>query len=367
MEWYLPVIWAGADRHRGRALRDPRRLRSRHRHPVSRSPRTKERDQMINSIAPFWDGNETWLVLGGGGLWVAFPQAYAVMMPALYLPVIVMLLGADLPRRRVRIPHRRGYQQEVLEFRVRRRLDARGVLPGTDPRRADPGHQGRERRSSPAARSISRRRSRCCAGFGVVDRLRAARRVLAGDEDGRRGRGARARARQAVAARRARLHGGGEPVDAACNSRASRERWFSLPNILFSGRCRSITALTAFLAWRWLEQGREIRRSSPRSCCSCSAMPGWRSRSFRISCRHSITVWDAAAAPASQIFMLLGTLPLLPIILIYTGFVYYLFRGKLQGRRRVPLGREPRRRLSPLPEGQKGAGSDNPMVTKSNQ
>src|SRR4051812_6245122 len=53
----------------------------------------KEQDQMINSIAPFWDGNETWLVLGGGGLLVAFPKAYAVVMPALYLPVILMLLG----------------------------------------------------------------------------------------------------------------------------------------------------------------------------------------------------------------------------------------------------------------------------------
>ncbi len=48
---------------------------------------------MMNSVAPFWDGNETWLVLGGGGLWVAFPQAYAVIMPAFYLPVIVMLLS----------------------------------------------------------------------------------------------------------------------------------------------------------------------------------------------------------------------------------------------------------------------------------
>ena len=53
----------------------------------------EDRDQMMNSVAPFWDGNETWLVLGGGGLWVAFPKAYAVIMPALYLPVIVMLLA----------------------------------------------------------------------------------------------------------------------------------------------------------------------------------------------------------------------------------------------------------------------------------
>ena len=56
-------------------------------------PAESDRDQMMNSVAPFWDGNETWLILGGGGLWVAFPKAYAVIMPALYLPVIFMLLA----------------------------------------------------------------------------------------------------------------------------------------------------------------------------------------------------------------------------------------------------------------------------------
>src|SRR5215468_4825557 len=55
--------------------------------------RGSERDQMVSAIAPFWDGNETWLVLGGGALWIAFPGAYAVMMPALYVPVITMLLA----------------------------------------------------------------------------------------------------------------------------------------------------------------------------------------------------------------------------------------------------------------------------------
>ncbi len=56
------------------------------------APSDKCRDTMMNSIAPFWDGNETWLVLGGGGLFAAFPLAYAVVMPALYIPVILMLL-----------------------------------------------------------------------------------------------------------------------------------------------------------------------------------------------------------------------------------------------------------------------------------
>ncbi|HAS15851.1 MAG TPA: ubiquinol oxidase subunit II, partial [Idiomarina abyssalis] len=51
------------------------------------------RDVMMNTVAPVWDGNETWLVLGGGGLLAVFPLAYSVLMPALYMPVIAMLLG----------------------------------------------------------------------------------------------------------------------------------------------------------------------------------------------------------------------------------------------------------------------------------
>lgn len=93
MEWYLPVIWGliigvavimyvvldGFDLGIGILF------------PFAKEE--KERDVMMNTVAPFWDGNETWLVLGGGGLWVAFPKAYAVVMPALYLPVIIMLLA----------------------------------------------------------------------------------------------------------------------------------------------------------------------------------------------------------------------------------------------------------------------------------
>lgn len=52
-----------------------------------------ERSVMMNSVSPVWDGNETWLVLGGGGLFAVFPLAYSVVMPALYMPIILMLLG----------------------------------------------------------------------------------------------------------------------------------------------------------------------------------------------------------------------------------------------------------------------------------
>src|SRR5947209_16386652 len=93
MEVYIPVIWAGLI---GTAVAlyvilDGFDLGIGVLFPFAKEE--KEQDQMINSIAPFWDGNETWLVLGGGGLLVAFPRAYAVIMPALYLPVILMLLG----------------------------------------------------------------------------------------------------------------------------------------------------------------------------------------------------------------------------------------------------------------------------------
>ncbi|AVP88143.1 cydB cytochrome d ubiquinol oxidase subunit II [Candidatus Phycorickettsia trachydisci] len=57
------------------------------------APTEKCRDRMMNSIAPFWDSNETWLVLGGGGLFVAFPLAYSILLPAFYMPIIMMLLG----------------------------------------------------------------------------------------------------------------------------------------------------------------------------------------------------------------------------------------------------------------------------------
>src|SRR5579872_6881054 len=93
MEWYLPPIWAAVI---GTAVAmyvilDGFDLGIGALFPFARSE--AERDQMMRSIAPFWDGNETWLVLGGAGLFVAFPRAYAVIMPAFYLPVIVMLLA----------------------------------------------------------------------------------------------------------------------------------------------------------------------------------------------------------------------------------------------------------------------------------
>src|SRR5260221_5084601 len=56
-------------------------------------PDRSDRDTMVNTVAPVWDGNETWLVLGGAGLLAAFPLAYSVILSAAYLPIIAMLAG----------------------------------------------------------------------------------------------------------------------------------------------------------------------------------------------------------------------------------------------------------------------------------
>src|SRR5919199_2748432 len=53
----------------------------------------EDRDLAVNTVAPVWDGNETWLILGGGGLFAAFPLAYATILPAVYMPIIIMLLA----------------------------------------------------------------------------------------------------------------------------------------------------------------------------------------------------------------------------------------------------------------------------------
>src|SRR3954451_9952386 len=93
MEWDLPLIWAGiiGSSVALYVILDGFDLGIGMLFPFAKDD--KERDQMMASIAPFWDGNETWLVMGGVGLLVAFPLAYAIVMPAFYLPVIVMLLA----------------------------------------------------------------------------------------------------------------------------------------------------------------------------------------------------------------------------------------------------------------------------------
>ena len=164
MEWYLPLIWAGII---GSAVAlyvilDGFDLGIGVLFPFAKDD--AERDQMMASIAPFWDGNETWLVMGGGGLLVAFPMAYSIIMPALYLPVIVMLLA--LVFRGVAFEFREiGHNKALWNAAFAGGSTLAAFLPGHHPRQHDPAASGLRTARLPAARSTGRRRLRCCAGW----------------------------------------------------------------------------------------------------------------------------------------------------------------------------------------------------------
>jgi len=111
---------------------------------------------------------------------------------------------------------------------------------------------------------------------------------------------------------------------------AIAQRWFSLPNILYLWPVPVVTALIAFGAWRALENGREVRPFIASIAMFLLGYLGLVISWFPYLVPPSMTVWQAAAVPASQIFMLLGTLVFLPLALTYTALVYWLFRGKVQ-------------------------------------
>ena len=103
-------------------------------------PEKADRDVIMNSVAPVWDGNETWLVLGGGGMMAAFPLAYAVLMPALYTPMIAMLIGLIFRGVAFEFRWRTQSQAKPLGSRLRRRIAAGDAGAGHCARRHPAGH-----------------------------------------------------------------------------------------------------------------------------------------------------------------------------------------------------------------------------------
>lgn len=327
MEWYLPVIWAALI---GTAvimyvILDGFDLGIGILFPFARNE--TERGQMMRSIAPFWDGNETWLVLGGGGLLVAFPKAYAVVMPALYLPVIVMLLS--LVFRGVAFEFRTVSRSKTwlsVAFAVGSTLAAfaQGVILGGliegIPVRDGAFSGGSFDWATPFAILCG---LSLIAGYGLLGAT-----WLVMKTDGAVAERARGQAKVLLLAVLVFMAAVSlwtpivEPRIAA--------RWFSLPNFYFLWPVPVVTAITAYLTWRWLAAGRDVPPFLATITLFLLGFLGLAISNFPYLVPPSLTVWDTAAAPASQIFMLLGTLFLLPIVLGYVGFIYWLFRGKVR-------------------------------------
>src|SRR5215510_7646632 len=314
MEWYLPVIWAAV---LGTAVAlyvvlDGFDLGTGVLFPFAKSER--ERDLMVDSIAPFWDGNDTWLVLGGGRLWLALPKAYAVIMPAHYLPVIVMLLGlifrgVAFEFRTVAVTSKKYWN---FAFAGGSTLAAfcQGLILGG----LIQGIKVENGQFAGGAFDFLTPFALLC-GLGVITGyalLGACWLVM--KTEGSVADRARGHAKWLLLGVLAFM--GVVSLWTPLAFPPIRERWFSLPNILFLWPVPVITALTAYLAWRWLEGGREVPPFIAAIVLFMLGYAGLAISVFPYLVPHALTVWDAAAAPSSQLFMLLGTLPLLPIILM---------------------------------------------------
>jgi len=292
------------------------------------APDDQARDTMMASIAPIWDGNETWLVLGGIGMLVAFPLAFAIIFPALYFPVLAMLLGLI-------------FRGVAFEFRAsartsRKRWEAAffwGSLVATFAQgcvlgKFVLGFDVRDRHYvgstwdwlHPFVLMVG-------AGlvFGYV-LLGATWLIMKTEGD-----------LQQWARKKARLASFGVLAFIVLVSvwtpflhEYIALRWLSWPNMLFFSPVPLITAALALWLWRALQRGAEVVPFLAAIGLFALCYLGLAISLFPYVVPHALTLWEAATAPEGQAFLLIGTMFLIPVILTYTGWSYWVFRGKVR-------------------------------------
>ena len=287
-----------------------------------------DRDLTVDTVAPFWDGNETWLVLGGGGLWVAFPQAYAVIMPANYLPIIVMLLalifrGVSFEFRVVSRPGHRWWDIAFAAGSIIAAF-AQGVVLGS----LIQGITVVDGAFAGGPFDWLSPFSLLC-GVGVVAgyALLGATWLIARTE-GTIQAESRAHARVLLVLVLGFIAAVSLWTPLAVDRIA--ERWFSTPNIWFLWPVPIVTALVALFAWRGLARQSEYAPFIGSIVLFLLCYLGLAISTYPYIVPPSITIREAAAVPESQMFTLIGVVCMLPVILGYTVFVYWNFRGKVR-------------------------------------
>lgn len=287
-----------------------------------------DKDTMVASIGPFWDANETWLVLGIGVLLVAFPLAHGVILGALYLPVALMLVGLIL----------RGVS---FDFRVKARA----------------AHKGRWNRlfaagSALAALSQGYMLGRYVTGFehslaaqafaALIALCLAAGYVLLGatwlliKTEGALQRRSVAWARRALWGAAAGI--GAVSIATPLVSARVFARWFTLPELALLLPVPLATLALLFAIGRALarlparlERGDEAGIARPFACSIglyLLAFCGLAYSSFPYLVVDRIDVWQAASAPESLLIVFVGAAIVLPVIIAYTVFAYRIFGGK---------------------------------------
>ncbi len=301
----------------------------------------EDRDLAVNTVAPVWDGTETWLILGGGGLFAAFPLAYATIMPALYMPIILMLLALifrgvafEMRFRATTLKQLRWWDYAfcggsyVASF-------AQGVALGALVQGVEV--QGRAYAGgwwdwlSPFSIVTG---LAVLAGYGMLGAT-----WLVWKTEGEMQDQVETLARRTTGLTLLFIVLVSAVVPFLLPQ--FRERWFGFPAILAGAPVPVLVAVLAWLLFRGLDRaGRTIPTTSmiwrdgiPFACALglfFLSYTGLGISMWPLIVPPEITIWDAAAPRASQLFLLVGAVVLIPTILAYTGYAYWIFRGKVQ-------------------------------------
>ncbi len=293
--------------------------------PFARSQ--PDRDLLINSIAPVWDGNETWLVLGGTLLFAAFPVAYSILLPAWYIPLIVFLFA--LVFRGVAFEFRsKALRKWIwgLSFAAGSVLAAFAqglVLGGFVQGITVQGHNyvgGAFEWLTPFALMTG---VALVIGYAL---LGATWLIL--KTEGHLQAWCYSIARPLMPALLFFI--AAVSVWTPLAEPAIAARWFSWPNILYLSPIPVVTALTAYALWRALSTRRERAPFVLSIGLFMLAYFGLAVSLWPYIVPRTLTIWDAASPPETQAFVLVGVLVLLPIVLGYTVHTYRIFRGKAE-------------------------------------
>jgi cytochrome d ubiquinol oxidase subunit II len=286
-----------------------------------------ERDVMMNSVAPVWDGNETWLVLGGGGLFAVFPLAYAIIMPALYMPITIMLLA--LVFRGVAFEYRwrtkrwkhvwnRAFFGGSLVAALMQGIALGALVQGIEiDGRAYAG--GWWDWLTPFSLLTG---AAVATGYTLLGATWLIMKTSGTIEEHMR-----QRARWLALATLGFM---------ALVSLATPfldpvyfERWFAYPAILFSGIVPLLVAGCAVGLVRGLQTDAQYTPFLASLGLFVLGFVGIGISFYPLMVPPSLTIWQAAAPDSSLAFALVGAAFLLPIILIYTAYAYWVFRGKV--------------------------------------
>ncbi len=287
-----------------------------------------ERDVMMNTVAPVWDGNETWMVLGGAGLYAAFPLVYSTVLSALYLPIIFMVIALI-------------FRGVAFEFRFKANRTKplwdqafiwgsifasffQGMILGAYIQGIQTTHGIFSGHALDWLTPFS-----IFTGFGVLAMYAALGcgwLILKTDHD----------LRQKMYQLMPKLIWvllitfGAVSIYTPLTHPEIAARWFSLPNLFYFSPVPILVCVFVTLIFTACKKQQDHKPFVYTLALVFLAFTGFVISLYPYIIPPSVTIWDAASPRSSQIFALVGAVILIPIIIVYTIMSYWVFRDKVR-------------------------------------